>query len=413
MVQRVRGGRTMDFRYKARSPEGKIVEGIISESNQDAAVAVMRQRGMMPITMKQRGAASQVSLLDQMRRMGTVSMRDKVIFFRQLATMIKAGVTLGNALNILSEQTKNHRLAESIRRVKMAVDGGFSLSGAMRTRPEFNTLMVSIISAGEEGGKLDESIDRVAVFLERQDELRRKIISAVTYPSVVIVFALFILYILVTVVMPRFSTVFKGLNVPLPKLTLRVFDFSNWMATYWYIPLLGFVLFIAMIVLLNKNKDTKPMMDRIKLKLPLVGDIFFKSAMARSNRTLASLVDSGVPILKSLEMTSEVTDNAVIGAGYTALRDAARKGASLGDTAKNIPIFPVMIAHMMKVGEETGQLETMLDKVAQWFEVELDEKIKRLTAILEPLLIIFVGGIVAMVAMAIFTPIVTAIQTMM
>ncbi|MBL3540667.1 type II secretion system F family protein, partial [Aminivibrio sp.] len=148
-------------------------------------------------------------------------------------------------------------------------------------------------------------------------------------------------------------------------------------------------------------------------KLPLVGDIFFKSAMARSNRTLASLVDSGVPILKSLEMTSEVTDNAVIGRAYTALRDAARKGASLGDTAKNIPVFPVMIAHMMKVGEETGQLETMLDKVAGWFEMELDEKIKRLTSILEPVLIIFVGGVVAMVALAIFTPIVTAIQTMM
>ncbi|MEA4881906.1 MAG: type II secretion system F family protein [Synergistaceae bacterium] len=403
----------MDFRYKARSPDGKIVEGIITESNQDAAVAVMRQRGLMPITMQQRGSASKVSLLDQMRRMSTVSMRDKVIFFRQLATMIKAGVTLGNALNILADQTKNHRLAESIRRVKMSVDGGFSLSGAMRTRPEFNTLRVSIISAGEEGGKLDEAIDRVALFLERQDELRRKIVSAVTYPAVVILFALFILYILVTVVMPRFSTVFKGLNVPLPKLTLMVFDFSNWTATYWYIPLVGFFLFIAGIVLLNKNKDTKPMMDRIKLKLPIVGDIFFKSAMARSNRTLASLVDSGVPILKSLEMTSEVTDNAVIGAGYTALRDAARKGASLGDTAKNIPIFPVMIAHMMKVGEETGSLETMLDKVAQWFEVELDLKIKRLTAILEPVLIIFVGGIVAMVALAIFTPIVTAIQTMM
>lgn len=403
----------MDFRYKARSPDGKIVEGIITESNQDAAVALVRQRGLFPITIQQRGAASKVSLLDQMRRMSSVSMRDKVIFFRQLATMIKAGVTLGNALNILADQTKNHRLAESIRRVKMSVDGGFSLSGAMRTRPEFNTLMVSIISAGEEGGKLDEAIDRVALFLERSDELRRKIVSAVTYPAVVILFALFILYILVTVVMPRFSTVFKGLNVPLPKLTLMVFDFSNWTATYWYIPLVGFFLFIAGIVLLNKNKDTKPMMDRIKLKLPIVGDIFFKSAMARSNRTLASLVDSGVPILKSLEMTSEVTDNAVIGAGYTALRDAARKGASLGDTAKNIPIFPVMIAHMMKVGEETGSLETMLDKVAQWFEVELDEKIKRLTAILEPVLIIFVGGIVAMVALAIFTPIVTAIQTMM
>ena len=404
----------MEFKFKARSPEGKIVEGVIQGDSQDAAVASMRERGMMPITLTRSGREKGGdSFREILHRMGSVPLRDKVIFFRQLATMIKAGVTLGNALNILVDQTKNPRLADSIRRIKMAVDGGFSLSGAMRTRAEFNTLMVSIVSAGEEGGKLDESLDRLATFLERQDELRRKIVSAVTYPAVVILFAVFILYILVTVVMPRFSQVFRGLNVPLPTLTIQVFNFSEWMAEFWYIPLLAIFLFGVVVSMLAKNKDTKPAMDAMKLKLPLVGDIFFKSAMARSNRTLASLVDSGVPILKSLEMTAEVTDNAVIGKAYTSLRDAARKGASLGDTAKNIPVFPVMIAHMMKVGEETGQLETMLDKVAGWFEMELDEKIKRLTSILEPVLIIFVGGIVALVALAIFTPIVTAIQTMM
>lgn len=404
----------MEFKFKARSPEGKIVEGVIQGDSQDAAVASMRERGMMPITLTRSGREKGGdSFREMLHRMGSVPLRDKVIFFRQLATMIKAGVTLGNALNILVDQTKNPRLADSIRRIKMAVDGGFSLSGALRTRAEFNTLMVSIVSAGEEGGKLDESLDRLATFLERQDELRRKIVSAVTYPAVVILFAVFILYILVTVVMPRFSQVFRGLNVPLPTLTVQVFNFSEWMAEFWYIPLLAVLLFGVAVSMLAKNKDTKPAMDAMKLKLPLVGDIFFKSAMARSNRTLASLVDSGVPILKSLEMTAEVTDNAVIGKAYTSLRDAARKGASLGDTAKNIPVFPVMIAHMMKVGEETGQLETMLDKVAGWFEMELDEKIKRLTSILEPVLIIFVGGIVALVALAIFTPIVTAIQTMM
>ena len=404
----------MEFKFKARSPEGKIVEGVIQGDSQDAAVASMRERGMMPITLTRSGREKGGdSFREILHRMGSVPLRDKVIFFRQLATMIKAGVTLGNALNILVDQTKNPRLADSIRRVKMAVDGGFSLSGALRTRAEFSTLMVSIVSAGEEGGKLDESLDRLATFLERQDELRRKIVSAVTYPAVVILFAVFILYILVTVVMPRFSQVFRGLNVPLPTLTVQVFNFSEWMAEFWYIPLLAVLLFGVAVSMLAKNKDTKPAMDAMKLRLPMVGDIFFKSAMARSNRTLASLVDSGVPILKSLEMTSEVTDNAVIGRAYTSLRDAARKGASLGDTAKNIPVFPVMIAHMMKVGEETGQLETMLDKVAGWFEMELDEKIKRLTSILEPVLIIFVGGIVALVALAIFTPIVTAIQTMM
>lgn len=404
----------MEFKYKARSPDGKIVEGVIAEVSQDAAVAAMRSRGLTPITLSGRGREGRSESFGEIiRKMATVPLRDKVIFFRQLATMIKAGVTLGNALDILRDQTRNPRLKDSIRRVKMSVDSGFSLSGALRTRGEFNTLMVSIVSAGEEGGNLDESLDRLATFLERQDELRRKIVSAVTYPAVVILFAFFILYILVTVVMPRFSQVFKGLNVPLPELTVAVFNFSEWMAEYWYIPLLVFAAFIMSVVMMNKNKNTKPLIDRIKLKLPLVGDIFFKSAMARSNRTLSSLVESGVPILKSLEMTAEVTDNAVIGKAYTALRDAARKGASLGDTAKNINTFPVMIAHMMKVGEETGQLETMLDKVAGWFEMELDEKIKRLTSILEPMLIIVVGGIVAMVAMAIFTPIVTAIQTMM
>lgn len=404
----------MEFKYKARSPDGKIVEGVIAEVSQDAAVAAMRSRGLTLITLTGRGREGRSESFGEIiRKMATVPLRDKVIFFRQLATMIKAGVTLGNALDILRDQTRNPRLKDSIRRVKMSVDSGFSLSGALRTRGEFNTLMVSIVSAGEEGGNLDESLDRLATFLERQDELRRKIVSAVTYPAVVILFAFFILYILVTVVMPRFSQVFKGLNVPLPELTVAVFNFSEWMAEYWYIPLLVFAAFIMSVVMMNKNKNTKPLIDRIKLKLPLVGDIFFKSAMARSNRTLSSLVESGVPILKSLEMTAEVTDNAVIGKAYTALRDAARKGASLGDTAKNISTFPVMIAHMMKVGEETGQLETMLDKVAGWFEMELDEKIKRLTSILEPMLIIVVGGIVAMVAMAIFTPIVTAIQTMM
>ncbi len=173
----------MEFKFKARSPEGKIVEGVIQGDSQDAAVASMRERGMMPITLTRSGREKGGdSFREILHRMGSVPLRDKVIFFRQLATMIKAGVTLGNALNILVDQTKNPRLADSIRRIKMAVDGGFSLSGALRTRAEFNTLMVSIVSAGEEGGKLDESLDRLATFLERQDELRRKIVSAVTYP---------------------------------------------------------------------------------------------------------------------------------------------------------------------------------------------------------------------------------------
>ena len=403
----------MNFKYKARSSEGSIVEGVLAGDTRDAVVLEMRQRGLFPIKVERESgssASSSESLLQQLKKAGTVPLKDKVIFFRQLATMINAGVTLGNSLEILAGQTANARFADSIRRVKQNVDAGFSFSAALQSRSEFNTLMVAMVGAGEEGGTLDDALSRLAAFLEKQDELRRKVISAVTYPAAIILFACVILYILVTVVMPRFSQVFAGMKVELPAVTLAVFDFSNWMAEFWYIPLGGLVLFFVLIALMNRTKSTRPFLDRIKIRLPLVGDIIFKSIMARANRTLSSLVQSGVPILRALDMTAEVADNDPVSKAYVALRDAARKGASLGDTAKNLKIFPVMIAHMMKVGEETGRLEEMLAKVADWFELELEEKIKRLTSILEPLLIIFVGGIVALVALAIFTPIVTAIQ---
>lgn len=405
----------MNFKYKARSSDGKIVEGTLPGESQEAVAVIMRQRGLFPIRIEKTSSRSgnEEPLLKRLRKVSTIPLKDKVVFFRQLSAMINAGVTLGNALDILGGQIPNARFADSVQRVKGGVDGGFSFSAAMKARKEFSPLMVAMISAGEEGGVLDQSVDRLATFLEKQDDLRKKVVSAITYPAVVILFSFIILYILVTVVMPRFAQVFAGLNVELPVITVRIFNFSNWMANYWYIPVGGFFLFLLMLSVMNRNKTTRPYLDRIKLRLPMVGDILFKSAMTRSNRTLASLVQSGVPILRALEMTAEVSDNDVISRGYLALRDAARRGASLGETARNLKVFPVMIAHMIRVGEETGRLEEMLSKVADWFESELEEKIKRLTSILEPLLIIFVGGIVALVALAIFTPIVTAIQTMM
>ena len=406
----------MNFKYKARSSEGKIVEGVLSAPSQEGAVSAIRQRGLFPIKVERSAASlkkSEESLLDQLRKMGSVPLREKVIFFRQLSAMINAGVTLGNSLDILSGQTKSPRLADAIRKSKAGIDSGLTFSESMKTRSEFTPLMVAMVGAGEEGGVLDKSIERLATFLDKQDELRRKVVSAVTYPTVVILFAFVILYLLVTVVMPRFSKVFQGLNVQLPRLTLLVFDFSNWMATYWYIPALVVLGILLLLAWMGRNATTRPMIDRAKIHLPLVGDIIFKGIMARANRTLSSLVEAGVPILRALEMTAEVSDNVVVSDGYIQLRDAAKKGASRGDTAKSLKAFPVMRAHMMKVGEETGRLEEMLSKVADWFETELEEKIKSLTSILEPLLIIFVGGIVALVALAIFTPIVTAIQEMM
>lgn len=402
----------MQYRYRARNQAGTIVEGIYPAETKQGVVMLLRKNGMIPISITDVDSAEKVSLIERLRRISTVSLRDKAVFFRQLATMVDSGVTLTSAMDILAGQTKNARLAHSIRETKKLVDSGLSMSDAMRRDKVFNLLMVSMVKAGEEGGVLDDSLDRLATFLERQDALRKKIVSAVSYPAVVMLFSIFVLYLLVTVVVPKFAKVFRGLGVELPFVTRVFFDGALWLSQHGLV-VLGIVGGVTFVIwLLNRLEATRPFMDRIKLRLPVVGDIIFKAIMARANRTFAALVEAGVPILNALEMTADVAGNDVVAKSFEYLRDSARRGASLGESAKQTKVFPMMVAHMLSVGEQTGRLEHMLNKVADWFELELDEKIKRLTSILEPVLIMFVGGVVALVAFAVFMPIVGAIQAL-
>lgn len=405
--------RSVRLKYKARNPKGDTVSGFMEADSQAQAAAIIRGRGLVPLSFEAAAGTGKPSFMDRLRMISTVSLKDKAVLFRQLATMISSGINLGSALEILGEQTKNQRLAASVKEVKKLVDGGMSFSAAMRTQKVFSVLMVSIVRAGEEGGVLDSSMERLATFLEKQQELRAKIYSAVSYPAVVVTFALGVVYILITFIVPRFAQVFDSMGIDLPAVTTVTFKFAVWMSEKWYLFLAGVVTFIVLIILFNRMKATRPVMDRMKLKLPVLGDIFYKTIMARTNRTLSALVEAGVPILMSLEMTSEVANNYVVEKAYIDMREAARRGQALGETVAKTKVFPIMVAHMITIGEQTGRLEEMLGKVADWFEQELDEKIKRLTAVIEPLLIIFVGGIVALVASAIFLPIVGAIQAML
>jgi len=380
------------FKYKARNPKGETVSGFMVADSPDQAAVMVRQRGLVPLSFESTARGEKEPLMERLRKIGTVPLKDKSVLFRQLATMISAGINLGSALDILVAQTTNRRLAASVKEVKRLVDSGISLSAAMRTQKVFNVLMISIVRAGEEGGVLDSSLDRLAVFLEKQEALRSKIVSAVSYPAVVMSFSLLVVYILVTFIVPRFARVFNSMGIELPTVTTLIFNFALWMGEKWYIMVFGFIGFIATIIILNRMKATKPYMDRVKLKLPIVGDIVYKAIMARSNRTLSALVEAGVPILMSLEMTSEVAGNYVVQDAYEKMRESARKGQALGETAAKSKVFPLMVAHMITVGEQTGRLEEMLAKIADWFEMELDEKIKRLTAIIEPILIILWEG---------------------
>ena len=402
----------MNFQYKARGNDGSIKSGYFETQSQGQVVAWLRSQGYVPISISQARDGSSESLLERMQKISTVQLKDKAVFFRQLATMIAAGITLASSLQILASQTKNKRFADAVQHTKTLVDRGFPFSAAMRTRKEFTNLMISMVRAGEEGGVLDTTLERLATFLERQDELRKKVVSAFTYPSAIMGIAVFVLYLLVTVVVPRFALVFGNLGIPLPWTTQALFSGSMWLKDHWYVTVIILIALIGFLILLNRLDATKKYLDRIKLRLPIVGGILHKAIMARSLRTLATLVEAGVPILSSLEMTANVTGNYVAQSAFEYLRTAARRGHSLGASSMELSIFPAMVSHMITVGEETGHMEDMLNKVADWFEFELDEMIKRLTSILEPVLIVFVGGIVALVVFAIFSPLISAIQAL-
>ncbi len=410
----------MNFRYKARGTDGKIVEGLVEADNQGLALESLRQKGMLPLSVNQAtrtGAAMianrrTMTLFDKLQRIGTVPAKTKMVFFRQLATMIQAGLSLTMALDIVTEQEKNLIFRDAVNAVKNGIDQGQPMSQVMKQQPVFNQMMTALVQAGEEGGILENALDRVAGLLEKQQALKSKIKSAMFYPSFVIFFAISVVVVFIVFILPKFKQVFGGMGIELPALTQMMFDFGDYCENNWQLIAGVAIAAITAIVWMCKSKTTKPIMDRVKLKMPIIKSLVFKSTMARSTQTLASLVSAGVPILRGLEMASEVAGNDVIRKGFDDLLEAAKRGSNLGDAARNAKIFPVLVCQMVRIGEETGHLDEMLEKVAIWYDQELDEQIKAMTSLLEPIMIIFVGGIVALIAMAIFGPITAAMSQM-
>jgi type IV pilus assembly protein PilC len=410
----------MNFRYKARAADGKIVEGLLEADNQGIALDSLRQKGMLPLSVNQagRGGAAMIAnkrtmtLFDKLQRIGTVPPKTKMVFFRQLATMVQAGLSLTMALDIVVEQEKNLIFRDTVNAVKNGIDQGMPMSQVMKQQPAFNSMMTSLVQAGEEGGILDNALDRVAVLLEKQAALKSKIKSAMFYPSFVIFFAISVVVVFIAFILPKFKQVFGGMGIELPALTQAMFDLGEFCENEWPMIVGVTVAVVGSFIWLCSSKTTKPMMDAFKLKAPVIKGLVFKSVMARCTQTLASLVSAGVPILRGLEMAREVAGNALIAKGFEDLMEAAKRGSNLGDAARAAKIFPILVCQMIRIGEETGHLDDMLEKVATWYDQELDEQIKAMTSLMEPIMIIFVGGIVALIAMAIFGPMTSAMQQM-
>lgn len=403
----------MKFRYEAKTRGGESARGEIEAADERAAASLLREKGLTPIEISPAGekrGAAKISFSALFAR--RVKLAEKALFFRELATMTAAGVPAAASLKILSEQKRSRRFEAVISDIYARVVAGSPLAAAFAEHPEcFDAVVAALVRAGEESGTLDASLAKIASFLEAREELRRKIISALTYPALVASVALFSLCVMTAVVIPQFERAFRGLGVELPPLTRAVFRAGAWMESRW--PALLFLIFaLALAVKLAlRSARLRPHIDGAMLKIPVFGDMLLKASLSRSFGTMAALLRAGLPVLASLRLAASAAGNEKIRAAFESARDGAAAGKGLSAALGGCPVFPRMIVQMAAVGEETGRSAEMFEKIAGWYESELSEKVRRLSSILEPVMVVIVGAAVGVMAVAVFMPVVSAINS--
>lgn len=345
---------------------------------------------------------------------GRIKLNDLSIFCRQFSTMIDAGVSLVRCLAVLGEQTVNPKMKRIISDLQGEVESGQMISKAMAKYPNvFSNLFIGLIRAGEVGGVLEESLQRLSGFLEKDQELRRKVKSAMTYPVIVMTFAVLIVVGLVTFVLPKFMGLFKDLGVKeFPAPTKFLMDLSDLLVGKWYFAVGFLIAFVIAYRMFSKTKIGRRTIDRLKLKMPVFGKLSHRIAMARFARTLSTLLASGVPILSALETVAGTISNDIISDAIMEARARIREGDRIGDPLQRSKLFPPMVVQMISIGEESGALDPMLAKVADFYDAEVDAAVESLTAAIEPVMIVGLGGIVGFIVIAMFLPLVAVIQTL-
>ena len=404
------------YAYIARDGTGRHVADTVQGASKDAVLQELREKGLRVTRITEQKAAAKKGMGEMVVFKGGVKLRHLSMFFRQFATMINAGIGLVRCLDILQQQTPSYRLKDVTREVQSEIEGGASLSLAMTKHPRvFSPLAQGLIKAGEVGGVLDETMDRLALFVEKDLELRRSVRTALTYPILVLVFATGIVVGLMTLVVPKFIGVFEDLGLDIetfPKPTLLLMAFSDFLLLRWWAAL---IIIVAVVVVFRQIRATrigKRVWDIVMLRLPILGNIVHQLAMARFSRTLGTLLGSGVPILQALETTAGTTGNVVIGEALLAARTNIREGAPIADPLAASRHFPPMVTQMVSVGEETGQLDTLLEKVADFYEEEVDAALEGLTRTIEPIMIVLLGGIVLFIVVSIWLPMLSVISQM-
>ncbi len=337
---------------------------------------------------------------------GKIKERDLVIFVRQFSTMIDAGLPLVQCLEILNEQQDNPAFKKVIRRVKRDVEEGSTLSDAIRKHPKaFDNLFVNLVAAGEVGGILDVILNRLAAYIEKAAKLKKKVKGAMTYPGIVVTIALLVVAVILIYVIPVFAGLFKDAGAKLPTMTLVVMQMSDFAKSYFHWMLLGLILAVVGFKQFRKNNKGRELTDRLMLMSPVFGNLIRKVAVARFTRTLGTMLQSGVPILDGLEIVAATSGNMVIEKAIRDARAAISEGRPVAEPLGETKVFPAMVTQMIAVGEATGALDTMLGKIADFYDEEVDVAVEALTSMLEPLLIVFLGITVGGLLVAMYLPI--------
>jgi type IV pilus assembly protein PilC len=400
------------FEFRAMDLAGATSSGLLEAESKAAVTEQLRQRGLIVLDVSEK--ASSVNIEDFLKKWKGTDMRELAIFSRQFATLIASGMPMLRTLRTLEEQTQDEQIRESAAGVRGDVEAGSSLEQAMERYPKvYDRLFRAMVRSGEQSGRLDEAMDRIAFQVEKSDALRRQVKSAMMYPALVFGFAVVVLVAIVTFVIPIFAKVFEEMaednpteaasGLPLP--TQLCIDASKVLTGYWFVIVPSIVLLSVGFAKWKKTERGEDLWDRFKLKLPAkIGDVIQKVALARWSRTFSGAVSSGVPMLQAIKLTGDTAGNTVIEQAMEDVYASVKRGGTLAGPIEENPIFPPMVGHMVAVGEETGQLEHMLGKVADFYEAEVDAKVKALTALIEPLMIVFVGGIVGFIVVAMYLP---------
>jgi len=390
------------YLFKAMDLAGVPAAGEVEALSKQDVADQLKERGLVVIDIAHKYRSKELNL----EVFSRVKASELAIATRQLATMVSSGMTILRALYVLESQTKSKLLRETIAAVRRDVEAGLLLSDALERHPKvFSPLYVAMVRAGETGGVLEEAMLRTADQLEKDASLRRQIRAAMIYPALVITFAIVVLLALVAFLIPVFENVFKQFPGKLPALSQFMVDFSHLLTRQWYVLVVFVVLAVVAFLSFKRSKWGRPHWDAFKLRVPLkIGDVVQKVAIARWSRTFSALVSAGVPILQSIEITGRTAGNAVIEDAMGDVITSVKAGGTIAEPLRKAPVFPAMVSHMVGVGEETGALDSMLTKIAEFFEDEVAAAVKALTSIMEPVMIITVGSIVGVIVISMYLP---------